>query len=126
MNGCPCCSGKSYKECCEPFHLGKEPETALQLMRSRYSAYALRRPEYIQRTTHPKSPHFVTNSRNWKKHILEFCDSTEFVRLEIFGYGDDWVHFIAHLKQEDKPVELTEKSRFERLHSNWRYVGAIS
>jgi len=124
MKECPCGSAKLYSECCEPFHLGKEAETALALMRSRYSAYAKRLPEYIQRTTHPKSPHFEINRKKWTKHILNFCDTTEFVRLEILGYGEDWVHFIAHLKQGDEPVELKEKSRFERLHSNWRYLSA--
>lgn len=80
------------------------------------------RAEYIQRTTHPKSPYFEINAVKWREGILQFCNSTEFVRLEILAYGDDWVHFIAHLKQAGKPVTLNEKSRFERLNTNWRYV----
>ncbi len=91
-------------------------------MRSRYTAYAMRRPEYIQRTTHPKSPYFETDLKKWNAEILQFCDSTEFIRLEILDYGEDWVHFKAQLKQAGKPVTLIEKSRFERLDSNWRYI----
>jgi hypothetical protein len=34
---CECKSGKSYGECCKPFHAGERwPETPLQLMRSRF------------------------------------------------------------------------------------------
>jgi SEC-C motif domain protein len=125
MKQCPCGSGKAYSECCEPFHLGKEPASALELMSQRYSAYAMRHPEYIQRTTHPKSPYFKSDLKEWKKEILQFSDSTEFVRLEILGFGQDWVHFAAHLKQAGKTVKRIEKSRFERLDANWRYVEPI-
>jgi SEC-C motif-containing protein len=94
-------------------------------MRSRYSAYAMSRPEYIQRTTHPKSPYFEFDSKKWGAAILQFCQSTEFIRLEILGYGEDWVHFSAHMKQAGKSLTLTEMSRFERLDSNWRYVDGV-
>ena len=51
---CPCGSGKTYDECCEPFIRGKAfPETAEQLMRSRYSAYTLQEIPYITDTLHP-------------------------------------------------------------------------
>jgi len=53
---CPCCSGKEYKNCCEPFHLNKElPKTPEELMRSRYAAFAMVLPEYLVDTTHSKS-----------------------------------------------------------------------
>jgi SEC-C motif-containing protein len=94
-------------------------------MRSRYSAYAMRRAEYIQRTTHPQSPHFKPDALQWKMEIIQFCDATEFIRLEILGYGENWVHFIAHLKQSGKSIKLNEKSRFERLGTTWRYMKAI-
>ena len=37
---CPCSSGQTYNDCCAPFHRHESlPQTAEQLMRSRYSAY---------------------------------------------------------------------------------------
>lgn len=37
---CPCQSGHQYADCCGKFHLREAfPETAEQLMRSRYTAY---------------------------------------------------------------------------------------
>ena len=41
---CECKSGKSYGECCKPFHAGERwPETPLQLMRSRYVSACTKR-----------------------------------------------------------------------------------
>lgn len=36
---CPCCSGFNYGKCCHVFHKGLTPKSALDLMRSRYTAY---------------------------------------------------------------------------------------
>jgi SEC-C motif-containing protein len=91
-------------------------------MRSRYSAYALKLPKYIQKTTHPKSPYFEKELSKWLAGIEEFCKTTEFVRLEILGHGPTHVYFAAHLKQQGRPFTLTEKSRFEQIGSSWRYL----
>ena len=39
MSDCPCCSGKTYSECCEAIIKNESATTALNLMRSRYTAY---------------------------------------------------------------------------------------
>lgn len=87
-------------------------------MRSRYSAYALGKADYILETTHPKSPYFEKDRKKWKKAILEFCKTTRFLKLEILGSGDDWVHFIAHLSRGN----LEERSLFEKVNSKWLYL----
>src|SRR5512142_2721079 len=47
---CPC-GGGAYATCCAPRHDGTRPaETAEALMRSRYSAFALGRADYLQVT----------------------------------------------------------------------------
>lgn len=115
---CPCCSGKSYSECCKPYHDGQPAPTALALMRSRYSAYALKIADYIIQTTHPKSPYFEKDRMKWKQAILEFCRRMKFERLEIVSFGEDWVHFIAHLGR----THLDEKSQFEKVDGKWLYV----
>ena len=52
---CPCLSGMSYESCCEPLHREKQrAATAEQLMRSRYSAFALAEVDYLI-ATHPDS-----------------------------------------------------------------------
>ena len=50
---CPCCSGKSYAACCQPFHDGAEPETCEQVMRARYCAFVKGEAPFLMRTSHP-------------------------------------------------------------------------
>lgn len=48
---CPC-GLERYLECCQPLHLGqKKAQTAQQLMRSRYSAFAMHEIDYLVKTT---------------------------------------------------------------------------
>ena len=51
-NNCPC-GGANYASCCGRFIDGGElPDTAEQLMRSRYTAYTLRNDAYLKATWH--------------------------------------------------------------------------
>jgi len=110
---CPCCSGKSYAECCRPYHEGKTlPPTPLALMRSRYSAYALGNSRYIIETGKKAHP----------REIKRFIRETKFVRLEIEGSEENWVQFTAHLEQRGKAVLLKEKSYFEQVDGKWIYL----
>ncbi len=122
---CPCGSGDRYAICCQPFHQGKRPETALQLMRSRYSAYALCIPEYIIATTHPASPQFHHDTAAWSCQISEFCQQTEFKKLEILDFEQQdrfaTVTFVAHLIQNKQDVSFTERSYFEKIKDRWFY-----
>jgi SEC-C motif-containing protein len=122
---CPCHSGKPYEICCKPFHQGKNPATALELMRSRYAAYALGLSDYIIQTTHPVSPHFCHDLTKWAKQISEFSSHTEFRGLEILQFQESnssaTVTFFAHLFQNKKDVSFTEKSHFEKVEGKWLY-----
>lgn len=122
---CPCCSQINYGSCCKPFHDGMEPQNPLALMRSRYCAYALDIPDYIQKTTHPKSPHFESNKKKWIESIQQFSRTTKFIKLEIYDSGHNWVHFCAHLEQEGHPVQLIEKSLFDQVNGHWKYIRSI-
>jgi len=56
LEPCPCGSGESFGRCCQPLHLGEyQAETAEQLMRARYSAYAVDDFEYVWKTWHPRT-----------------------------------------------------------------------
>src|SRR3712207_9153339 len=51
---CPCGTGLPYDECCGRLHDGTATAgTAEQLMRSRYSAFAVGDPAYLLATWHP-------------------------------------------------------------------------
>lgn len=126
---CPCCSGKEYAQCCERFHRGELPQNALELMRSRYSAYALNKPEYIIATTHPANPHYVQDQVAWKKGIEEFIRHTVFHKLEILELQEEkeWatVTFTAYLSQGGEDTTFTERSEFERVKGQWLYREGI-
>lgn len=123
---CPCTSGRPYSECCEPFHLGARLPTALELMRSRFSAYALGLIDYIVETTHVESPSKKLESSDWKKRIQHFSDVTEFDQLDILsntqGEDEAYVTFTAHLKQMGKDTSFTEESRFVKVNGRWQYI----
>ena len=52
---CPC-GGPEYERCCGRYiDNGEIPETAEQLMRSRYSAYVLHKEPYLKSTWHPST-----------------------------------------------------------------------
>lgn len=60
---CPCGTGDEYEKCCEKFIEGKaKPDTAEQLMRSRFSAYVKQEWKYILDTTHPESSEWNAES----------------------------------------------------------------
>jgi SEC-C motif domain protein len=123
---CPCHSGLDYIECCSPYHLGKEvPESALQLMRSRYSAYALHKPHYIIETTHPENLAYTSDTEEWEKSILHFTKKTDFLGLKIHqfveGTSEAFVTFYAHLHQGTQDVSIEETSRFLKHDGRWYY-----
>lgn len=72
---CPCGLGKTYDECCGKYHKGDAaPTTAEALMRSRYSAYAMKKVDYIVHTA------LVLDN---KTAIEEWMERVKFVKLEI-------------------------------------------
>lgn len=123
---CPCHSGKEYNECCQKFHEGELPENALELMRSRYSAYALGKIEYIIETTHPDHPDKQLLESVLREQISYFCKNTAFQDLQIlhfeFGQMLSYVTFHAKLHQKGKDISFTEKSTFEKKGNRWLYL----
>lgn len=128
---CPCGSGQIYSACCQKFHDGASAGNALQLMRSRYAAYALGKTDYIIRTTHPKNPNYKIDVVGWAKDIIRSYGSTQFQKLEIVEFIDGvdvaYVTFIAHLWRNGLDASFCEKSRFEKVDGRWLYhSGQIS
>lgn len=126
---CPCHSGKAYRDCCEPFHTQQKlPATALELMRSRYSAYALGLVAYLIDTTHPSNDLFLQPKKKIQEDILHFCLNTQFYGLDIVecidGDKEAYVTFRAGLKQGANDISFQEKSLFRKEKGRWSYVKA--
>lgn len=124
---CPCTSGDAYKDCCRRYHKGVPVENALQLMRSRFAAYALNLPDYIVDTTHPANPEYHDNKFTWKRSISQFSKNTAFNKLDVLDFKEKramaTVTFVAHITQNDNDATFTEKSFFEEFHGRWLYRG---
>lgn len=118
---CPCHSGKKYKKCCQAYHTGANPSNALVLMRSRYSAFALRLVDYIIASTHPDNSDYSEDIKEWKKGIEEFCDNVTFTGLEIIEFCDGENEAFVTFKAILGDVQFIEKSRFLKENNKWLY-----
>ncbi len=126
-DNCPCGSLIKYKKCCKPFHENiKTPINALELMKSRYCAYAIEKSEYIISTTHQKNRDFNTDTKVWNNDILDFSRNTKFEKLEILefidGQTESFVTFKANITQNKQDVSFIEKSRFVKENGKWQYI----
>lgn len=127
---CYCCSGKEFADCCQPFIEGKaKPQTAEELMRSRFSAYAVCAVEYLLRSTHPSTRRFykAEDLENWAK-------SNVWQRLEIIsktaGEAKDkkgTVEFKAYFTDANgNPQIHHELSNFQKELGRWFFVDGRS
>ena len=117
---CPCCSGKSYEECCKPFHTNEKfPPIAEVLMRSRFSAFAIPNGEYLMETTLPskRKLHNKEDLQNWG-------EMNQWTKLEIIQNPTlNQVEFKAYYKDEKGKMQLHhELSDFEQIDNRWFYV----
>lgn len=116
---CPCGSGAPYAGCCGPVLDGEPAATAQALMRSRYTAYVLRRDDHLWRTWHPRTrPADVATSPDVQWRGLQVLATVA------GGPGDDTgtVEFRARYRDADGDGVLHETSRFERRAGRWVYL----
>lgn len=117
---CPCCSGKSYEECCKPFHTGEaDAPTAEKLMRSRFSAFAIPNGEYLMKTTLAGKRKFHN-----KKDLQEWGEINQWNKLEIVAVPTTTVvEFKAFYTDENGAEQIHhERSRFQQEKGKWFYV----
>lgn len=117
---CPCSSGADYVRCCGRYiNAGDVPQSAEQLMRSRYSGFALCDEPYLLATWHPDTrPSRVRLDE--QQHWLGLN-----IRATQGGGADDSfgkVEFVARFKVGGKGHRLHEISRFEKIEGRWYYL----
>ncbi|EED30435.1 conserved hypothetical protein [gamma proteobacterium NOR5-3] len=117
---CHCQSGEAFSVCCEPFLGGTvTPQSAEQLMRSRYSAFVVCDQSYLLATWHPKTRPSRVRFDAQQRWLGLSIRSTEDGSEE-----DQWgtVEFVARFKIAGKGHRLHEVSRFENLDGRWYYL----
>lgn len=120
-NNCPCQSGKTYNQCCRPYHDGKAAPTAEALMRSRYTAYVLCNGAYLHRSWH-------ASTRPSKKSLMQLpttdWQGLEILRTEQGSEQDDKgvVEFVARYREGGEDQAMHQVSRFVREGGRWYYL----
>jgi len=125
---CPCGSGSTFCKCCGPLLDGtKNAETAMQLMRSRYTAFTKVNVDYLMRTHSAK-----TRPVGERKNIERWAKSVVWMGLKIIkaenGNTDDQnghVEFKATYLENGRPEQIHERSLFERENGKWVYVSGV-
>ncbi|MDY7545968.1 YchJ family metal-binding protein [Glaciimonas sp. CA11.2] len=113
---CPC-GGGQFSTCCGRFlapQVGlypSVPQTAQELMRSRYTAYTLRDDVYLSATWH-------RSTRPAAENIVSADDGLKWLGLEIRQHETDGNHatveFVARYKVGGRAQRLHEVSQFVR------------
>ena len=110
-----------YKDCCQPYHDGllseetdkaggAKPDTAERLMRTRYSAFVLVKPEYIVKTTLPSQQVLLDIQA-----IESWAKETDWAGLEIvahtpkLGKRHAQVEFKAYFNTSDNAADTLEE-----------------
>lgn len=121
LGKCPCGSDKTYRACCGVCH--DDPSRALtaeQLMRSRYSAFALKNADYLLKTWHsstrPRQLDLTVDHTEWRKLAIIAT------RQGQVGEDRGKVEFKAYYRHEHGLACLHEISRFRREQGLWFYV----
>ncbi|MBL8732708.1 MAG: YchJ family protein [Planctomycetes bacterium] len=125
---CPCTSGKEFAVCCEPIITQQvKAQTAEQLMRSRYSAYALGHLDWIVDSQSPDGRQFVDKNatEQWSKRAT-------WHRMEVLavkdGGPDDtegFVDFKAYYTIGGEDITHHEVASFRKEDGTWYFVDGV-
>jgi SEC-C motif-containing protein len=121
---CPCGSGLPYADCCGRLHDGTATAaTAEQLMRSRYSAFAVGDAAYLLATWHSTT----------RPGSLDLDGDVRWTGLEVLGTAggslleaEGTVEFRAHHEGAGRAGAQHEISRFAREDGQWRYLDGVA
>ena len=124
---CPCGS-VLYSQCCQPLHIGKtKAQSAEQLMRSRYSAFAKYEIDYIVKTTALGQQQALD-----VKAIADWSKANQWLKLEIveaqgkLDKNHAQVEFKAHYVDQNSHTQQVEIhheiSHFVRHENEWYFL----
>jgi SEC-C motif-containing protein len=121
---CPCRShalALSYEACCGRYHAGPLQllaPTAEALMRSRYSAFAQDRIDYLLATWHGSTRPVLLEPNSAQLRWL----GLEVRQHAVIDADHATVEFVARSKLGGRARRLHETSRFVRENARWFYV----
>lgn len=126
---CPCDAGRSYDQCCGPFHRGeREAPDAPSLMRSRYSAFARGDEDYVLRTLHPDHADLEEGVEAMRASLRDTFRRNRYEGLRVLDQrpaGSDGlaeVLFQARVREGGVDRSFVERSYFAHDGVGWRYL----
>ncbi|MDF1880238.1 SEC-C domain-containing protein [Sulfurimonas sp. MAG313] len=116
---CLCDSNRNFDTCCEVFLSAKKyPSTAVELMRSRYSAYVLKNGQYLYDTC-------SKSLKNIEDISIINNQDIQWLSLKIGSFSDKEVTFMAYYKEEKQIIVMKEKSSFILEENQLKYDSGI-
>lgn len=122
LTPCPCGNPAGYTGCCGPLHDGATAATAEQLMRARYSAYVLKREDYLLSSWH-------AGTRPTSLRLAAQQPPPTWLGLEVRRVQDAdddhhaTVEFVARYRLGGGRAQRQhETSRFVREGGRWYYL----
>ncbi len=125
---CPCGRELPLSRCCGRFLDGEAlPETAEDLMRSRYSAHVLERIEYLRDTLWPRHQPLFDTAGTARRAADNHWTGLTVIAVHGGGSADreGTVLFEARFLAGGQLVTHRECSRFRKKKGRWYYVEAV-
>lgn len=118
---CPCGSGKPLAQCCQPYIDGDAgAPTAEALMRSRYTAFSLKKMDYVRDTTDPQA----MSETDWAAQDA-WAEQAKFTKLEVLSAKEEGnkatVEFKATFTAEGQEHVHHERSKFRKHGGVWYF-----
>lgn len=126
-SSCPCGSGDIYESCCFRLHSGeKVADSATELLRARFCAFAKGVPQFLMGSTVRGSDEWKWDQEAWSAELMAFSNAYDFVELD-FGpekkskdRRSSIIIFTARMVDpKGKKVQFTEKSHFVKEGETW-------
>ena len=130
---CFCGSGNTFEQCCQQIIAGvKKADTPEQLMRSRYSAYAIKDSKYLFDSTAK-----AQQSSQLKDEISDWANQTKWLKLDVIEATDVQistfsintpaiVEFNALYLYKNRLYQMNERSYFIIEDEQWKYANGDS
>ena len=121
---CLCGGSSPNTDCCELLHSHTAvAQTAEQLMRSRFTAYAMHNVEYLlaswDKSKRPDTIDFSKDNSTWTR--LEIVSTKKGSEKDSKGI----VEFKAYYLLNDEEYVMHEISRFKKTEGHWFYLDGV-
>jgi len=124
MEDCPCGTGFPYTDCCGPLIRGANPaDTAEDLMRSRFTAFAKGLWDYLEQTRYSDGQELSAWYKTKFMHDKISWTGLDIVDVKKGNVSDEEgeVSFVAHYQENGEKKTLQEVSKFIKEEGRWFY-----